>query len=100
MIMGPSGCGKSTTIRCINRLTEPMRVRFCLDSRSVLNLDGEELRSFRRSAGFVFQQFNLIARLSVLENVMFHLVLAGVPRCRPKREQQALAKVGLNGMEA
>lgn len=101
VIMGPSGCGKSTTIRCINRLTEPDEGEILFDSRSVLNLDSEELRSFRRSVGFVFQQFNLIARLTVLENVMFHLVLAGVPRVQAEaRAQQALAKVGLNGMEA
>ncbi|NLM69895.1 MAG: amino acid ABC transporter ATP-binding protein [Firmicutes bacterium] len=100
VIMGPSGCGKSTTIRCINRLTEPDAGEILLDGQSVLSLKDEELRRFRRTIGFVFQQFNLIARLTVLDNVMFHLVLAGIPRAEAEaRAKQALAKVGLTGSE-
>lgn len=100
VIMGPSGCGKSTMIRCINRLTEPDAGEVIFDGRSILSLDDQSLREFRRSVGFVFQQFNLIERLNVIENVMFHLVLAGVPREQAEtRAKLALAKVGLSGSE-
>lgn len=96
VIMGPSGCGKSTTIRCINRLTEPDSGDILVKGQSVLALDDKELRKFRQNVGFVFQQFNLIARLSVLDNVMFHLVLAGVSRNEAQeRAELALARVGL-----
>src|SRR5690554_3422509 len=77
VIMGPSGCGKSTLIRCINRLTEPDSGEILVHGQNILELSDTELMAFRRSVGFVFQQFHLIGRLTVLENVMFHLVLAG-----------------------
>lgn len=96
VIMGPSGCGKSTTIRCINRLTEPDHGSIIVDGQSVLELKGEELRNFRRKVGFVFQQFNLINRLTVFDNVMFHLVLSGLSQeIAEDRAQQALVKVGM-----
>ncbi|MGB4141580.1 MAG: amino acid ABC transporter ATP-binding protein [Limnochordia bacterium] len=100
VIMGPSGCGKSTMIRCVNRLTEPDAGEILVDGKSILSLDDQSLREFRRTVGFVFQQFNLIARLNVLDNVMFHLVLAGVPREQAEaRARKALAKVGLVSSE-
>lgn len=100
VIMGPSGCGKSTMIRCVNRLTEPDAGEILVDGKSILSLDDQSLREFRRTVGFVFQQFNLIARLNVLDNVMFHLVLAGVPREQAEaRARKALAKVGLESLE-
>jgi polar amino acid transport system ATP-binding protein len=100
VIMGPSGCGKSTMIRCVNRLTEPDAGEILVDGKSILSLDDQSLREFRRTVGFVFQQFNLIARLNVLDNVMFHLVLAGVPREQAEaRARKALAKVGLESSE-
>jgi len=100
VIMGPSGCGKSTTIRCINRLTEPDAGDIVVNGQSILALRDKELRDFRRTVGFVFQQFNLISRLTVLENVMFHLVLAGIPRDQAEaRARQALGKVGLAAAE-
>ncbi len=96
VVMGPSGCGKSTLIRCVNRLTEPDRggsVTFA--GRDVLRLNNGELQDLRRSVGFVFQQFNLINRLTVLENVMFHLVLGGMDREEAAaRAEAALGKVG------
>ncbi len=96
VIMGPSGCGKSTAIRCINRLTEPDSGDITLDQRPVLTLSSKELRELRRNVGFVFQQFNLITRLSVLDNVMFHLVLAGTPKkIAEQRAWAALDKVGM-----
>lgn len=96
VIMGPSGCGKSTTIRCINRLTEPDQGSIVVDGKAVLELQGEALRAYRRNVGFVFQQFNLINRLTVFDNVIFHLVLAGVERdLAEERAEQALRKVGM-----
>ncbi len=96
VIMGPSGCGKSTTIRCINRLSEPDSGEILVDGQSILGFTGRDLREFRRSVGFVFQQFNLISRLSVIDNVMFHLVLAGLPKDEANhRAKMALDKVGL-----
>jgi len=80
VVMGPSGCGKSTLIRCINRLTEPDGGSIQFAGVDVLQLENGELQDLRRSIGFVFQQFNLIDRLTVLENVMFHLVLGGMDR--------------------
>lgn len=100
VIMGPSGCGKSTLIRCINRLTEPDQGSIFLAGQDVLALEGAELQKFRRKVGYVFQQFNLIARLTVLENVMFHLVLGGMDRAEAqKRATLALDRVGLKSTE-
>ncbi len=100
VIMGPSGCGKSTLIHCINRLTEPDAGEVILDDISILDLNETELREFRRKVGFVFQQFNLLTRLTVLENVMFHLVLAGIPREQAiERARHLLARVGLSGQD-
>jgi len=96
VIMGPSGCGKSTLIRCVNRLTEPDGGSIILGGQDVLALQGPELQAFRRKVGFVFQHFNLIARLTVLDNVMFHLVLAGMDREEARaRALLALDRVGL-----
>lgn len=96
VIMGPSGCGKSTAIRCINRLTEPDAGEIYFQGRSVLAMGHHELLGMRKKIGFVFQHFNLIHRLSVLDNVMFGLVMTGMDR-RQAKEQAigALAKVGL-----
>ena len=101
VIMGPSGCGKSTLIRCVNRLTEPDRGSIVLAGQDVLALSGRELQRFRRQVGFVFQHFNLIARLTALDNVMFHLVLGGMDREEAREKAlDALDKVGLKGAAA
>lgn len=96
VIMGPSGCGKSTLIRCVNRLTEPDGGSIIFNDQDVLGLNSTELQGLRRNMGFVFQQFNLIARLTILENVMFHLVLGGMDRDQATvLAKDALGKVGL-----
>src|SRR5699024_8231869 len=96
VIMGPSGCGKSTLIRCVNRLTEPDGGSIYFNGQDVLTLNHTELQNLRRNVGFVFQQFNLIARLTILENVMFHLVLGGMERDQATLlAKEALRKVGL-----
>lgn len=100
VIMGPSGCGKSTLIRCVNRLTEPDTGTILLGGENVLSLNGRELQNLRRNVGFVFQQFNLIGRLTVLENVMFHLVLGGMNQDEARvKGRLALEKVGLRSTE-
>lgn len=96
VVMGPSGCGKSTLIRCINRLTEPEQGTIIFNGQDVLALDHGDLQKLRRNMGFVFQQFNLISRLTILDNVMFHLVLGGMDReVAREKGKEALAKVGL-----
>ena len=69
-IIGPSGAGKSTLIRCINRLVEPSggEVFFC--GREITRLPGRQLHKMRRDIGMIFQEFNLIDRMSVMDNVL------------------------------
>jgi phosphonate transport system ATP-binding protein len=69
-VIGPSGAGKSTFISCINRLTEPTAGQVELDGVDVLSLAGKELRNARRDMGMIFQEFNLVERLTVMENVL------------------------------
>ncbi|MDQ1078142.1 phosphonate transport system ATP-binding protein [Pseudoroseomonas cervicalis] len=69
-IIGPSGTGKSTLIRCINRLVEPTRGSIRLHGTELTGLSGRELRMARRRIGMVFQEYNLVERLSVMENVL------------------------------
>ncbi|WP_204988651.1 amino acid ABC transporter ATP-binding protein [Sporohalobacter salinus] len=73
IIMGPSGCGKSTTIRCINRLTEPDSGQIIYKGCDVLQLSKSELLEVRQDIGFVFQNFHLIDRLTVFDNIMLGL---------------------------
>lgn len=69
-IIGPSGTGKSTLLRCINRLIEPTAGRILLGGQDICTLRGTELRFARRRIGMVFQEYNLVERLSVMENVL------------------------------
>ncbi len=73
-IIGPSGTGKSTLIRCINRLVAPTSGRILLDLPgervNMAQLQGRALRRARRHIGMVFQEYNLVERLSVMENVL------------------------------
>ena len=69
VILGPSGAGKSTLMRCINRLVGPTSGRIIVDGQEVTNRR-RELRAVCRKVGMVFQQFNLVKRLSVLMNVL------------------------------
>lgn len=80
VIMGPSGCGKSTLIRCINRLTEPDFGEIIYKGMEVHQFKEKELLQLRKDIGFVFQNFNLIHRLTVLQNVMIGLVKWGWER--------------------
>jgi phosphonate transport system ATP-binding protein len=69
-IIGPSGAGKSTLIRCVNRLVEPTGGQVLFHGVDLLKLDQTRLREARRSIGMIFQEFNLIERLSVMDNVL------------------------------
>jgi len=69
VILGPSGAGKSTLLRCINRLAEPTEGKILLNGKEVTD-NRRELRLARQQIGMVFQQFNLVSRLSVLTNVL------------------------------
>lgn len=97
VLMGPSGCGKSTTIRTINRLVEPDRGSIMLNDFNILAMEPDELREVRKRIGFVFQHFNLIGRLSALENVMLGLVMSGMKReVAESKATESLIKVGLD----
>ena len=69
-VIGPSGTGKSTLIRCINRLVEPTSGEILFHGQDLARLHGEALRHARRRIGMVFQEYNLVERLSVMENVL------------------------------
>jgi len=69
-VIGPSGTGKSTLIRCINRLVEPTAGEIVFGGRDLVKLGKHELREARRHIGMVFQEYNLVERLTVMENVL------------------------------
>jgi len=69
-LIGPSGAGKSTLIRCVNRLVEPTSGRVLLDGEDITALGRTDLRHARRRMGMIFQEFALIERLTVMENVL------------------------------
>jgi len=69
-IIGPSGTGKSTLIRCINRLVDPTAGEILFMGQDLAKLSGSALREARRRIGMVFQEYNLVERLSVIENVL------------------------------
>jgi phosphonate transport system ATP-binding protein len=69
-LIGPSGAGKSTVIRCINRLVEPTAGSVTLNDTEITSLGAAELRRARRRMGMIFQEYALVERLSVMENVL------------------------------
>lgn len=69
-MIGPSGAGKSTLIRCINRLVEPTSGTIHMLGEDVCALRPRQLRRLRRNVGMIFQEFNLINRMSVMDNVL------------------------------
>jgi phosphonate transport system ATP-binding protein len=69
-IIGPSGAGKSTLIRCINRLVEPTSGKITFDDADITSLSRRELRKARRRIGMIFQEYNLVDRLTVMENLL------------------------------
>jgi len=96
-VMGPSGSGKSTFMNVIGCLDRPSAGQYALDGKNIAELAGDELAAVRnRSIGFVFQQFNLLARTPAVENVELPLVYAGVSKKQRREKAMAmLARVGL-----
>ena len=105
-VIGPSGAGKSTLIRCINRLVEPTSGQVMLDGTDVVHLSRRELRKARRRMGMIFQEYNLVERLTVMENVLsgrlgYVSFWRAFRRRFPRKDVAAafelLERVGLNG---
>lgn len=96
-IMGPSGSGKSTLMAIIGCLDVPSSGSYVLDGIAVESMDESQLAAVRGGKiGFVFQQFNLLARTSALENVMLPLTYAGISgKEKQERAFKALERVGL-----
>jgi phosphonate transport system ATP-binding protein len=69
-IIGPSGSGKSTILRCINRLVDVTQGSIFFDGHDISQADKKEIREIRKKAGMIFQHYNLVNRLSVIENVL------------------------------
>lgn len=96
-VSGPSGCGKSTFLSVLALLDTPTSGRYWLNGRATDSLTpGERARVRNLDVGLVFQSFNLIADLTVYENVEYPLTLRGVdPAARRQRVEEALDRVGL-----
>jgi putative ABC transport system ATP-binding protein len=96
-IMGASGSGKSTLMNIIGCLDRPTCGRYLLDGQDLTRLDDDGLADIRnQDIGFVFQQFNLLSRLTALENVMLPMIYADVSRLqRLKSATAALQQIGL-----
>ena len=69
-IIGPSGAGKSTLMRCINRLVDTSQGVVVFDGQNITNISKKELRKVRTKTGMIFQHYNLVNRLSVIENIL------------------------------
>lgn len=103
-IIGSSGAGKSTLLRCINRLVEPTSGSIVLNGTELTKLSGKDLRLARRKIGMVFQSFNLVDRLTVMENVQsgrlgYISTWAAIMRKYPKedirRAYELMERVGI-----
>lgn len=101
-IMGPSGSGKSTCMNIIGALDTPTSGIYELYGRDVTGLTPDELATVRNEhIGFVFQQFNLLPKRSVLDNVMLPLMYRGLPmEERINRAREMLKRVGLENFES
>ncbi|WP_392486742.1 ABC transporter ATP-binding protein [Haloimpatiens sp. FM7315] len=96
-IMGPSGSGKSTFMNILGCLDSEYEGKYFLNNKDISNFKDDELAYIRnKEIGFVFQAFNLLPRISILENVELPMLYAKVPsKERKKRALEALEKVGL-----
>ena len=96
-IIGPSGSGKSTLMNILGGLDRPSRGRYRFEGDEVAHFSDDQLADFRnRRIGFVFQSFQLLPRLSALQNVELPMVYSGAaPRARRERAAELLERVGL-----
>jgi phosphonate transport system ATP-binding protein len=107
-VIGPSGAGKSSLIRCINRLVEPTSGRIELDGTEVTGLSTDAMAKMRRHMGMIFQEYNLVERLTVMENVLsgrlgfvsfWQALLRRFPQADIERAFELLDRVGLTGYQ-
>ncbi len=103
-VIGPSGSGKSTLLRCINRLVDATQGVILLDGQDVTRLGKRELRTLRTKTGMIFQHYNLVNRLSVVENVLHGRlghkrglggVMGGYSEAEKRKAFDILEKLGL-----
>lgn len=103
-IIGSSGAGKSTLLRCINRLVEPTSGSVVLNGTELTTLRGTQLREARRKIGMVFQGFNLVDRLTVMENVQsgrlgyistWSAIMRRYPKRDIRRAYELMERVGI-----
>ena len=103
-IIGPSGSGKSTILRCINRLVDATQGSILFDGHDITHADKKEIRQIRKKTGMIFQHYNLVDRLSVIENVLHGRLghkstISGAAGVYSEQEKenafQILAKLGL-----
>jgi phosphonate transport system ATP-binding protein len=104
-IIGPSGAGKSTLLRCINRMIDANRGEILFDNVNVLDLKKRDLRKLRTKIGMIFQHYNLVNRLSVIENVLhgrlgYKTVIGGALGFYSEEEKrQAISLLKILGLE-
>lgn len=97
-IIGPSGAGKSTLLRCINRMIDATDGEIMFDNTNLQSLGKRDLRQARTKIGMIFQHYNLVNRLSVIENVLhgrlgYKSVIAGVLGIYKEEEKQEAMKI-------
>jgi len=106
-LIGPSGAGKSTLLRCINRLVEPTAGSVTLNDSEITALGSRELRRARRRLGMIFQEYALVERLTVMENVLsgrlgyvafWRSFMRRFPQADVDEAFRLLARVGLDQM--
>ncbi|RJQ31710.1 MAG: ABC transporter ATP-binding protein [Actinobacteria bacterium] len=98
-VMGPSGCGKTTLLNCLSGIDEPSDGKVVLQGKSLYDMSDRQRTNFRAlSMGFIFQFFNLLPVLSVVENVELPMLVAGSkPRDARKKALELVELMGLEG---
>ena len=96
-IMGPSGCGKSTLLNILGLIDNPTEGTYMLNNKDVSRMQENERTELRKGTiGFVFQSFNLIEELNVVENIELPLLYMGIPRSeRRRRVNEIMERVGI-----
>ena len=96
-IIGPSGCGKSTLLHCMGLLDRPSKGKVLIEKKDTTKISGKEIAQFRgEKLGFVFQNYNLIPRLTVLENVVLPgLIMNKNQKVIKKKAKELLKEVGI-----